>query len=59
MSAQYLVVKLLFTLSDTEGSFIVDRVVDIAEAAIKHLKHVAQSCDKMDTGKVYSPENIS
>lgn len=33
---------------DTEGSFIVDRVVDIAEAAIKHLKHVAQSCDKMD-----------
>ena len=35
---------------DTEGSFIVERVVDIAEAAIKHMTHIIQSSDADETG---------
>ena len=35
---------------DTEGSFIVERVVDIAEAAIKHMAHIIQSSDADETG---------
>ncbi|KAL9981947.1 hypothetical protein ACROYT_G010715 [Oculina patagonica] len=34
---------------DTEGSFIVERVVDIAEAALKHMTHVIQSSDADET----------
>lgn len=34
---------------DTEGSFIVERVVDIAEAAIKHMTHIIQSSDADET----------
>jgi len=34
---------------DTEGSFIVERVVDIAEAAIKHMTHIIQSSDTDET----------
>jgi len=30
---------------DTEGSFIVERVVDIADAAVKHMQHVVESSD--------------
>ena len=36
---------------DTEGSFIVERVVDIAEAAIKHMTHIIQSSDVDETGQ--------
>jgi len=32
-------------LTDTEGSFIVKRVVDIADAAVKHMQHVVESSD--------------
>ena len=28
---------------DTEGSFIVDRVVDMAKAAVNHCQHIANS----------------
>lgn len=35
---------------DTEGSFIVERVVDIAEAAIKHMTHIIQSSDTDEAG---------
>ena len=36
---------------DTEGSFIVERVVDIASAAIKHLENVIESADLDESGK--------
>ena len=32
----------LFFSPDTEGSFIVERVVDIAKSAVQHLKGVAE-----------------
>ena len=40
-----------FPASDTEGSFIVDRVVDIAEAAIRHLEHVANNPELNESGE--------
>ena len=39
-------------LADTEGSFIVERVVDIAAAAVKHMEHVAHSSETDETGVV-------
>lgn len=36
---------------DTEGSFIVERVVDIAAAAVKHLEHVVLSSEINETEK--------
>jgi hypothetical protein len=39
---------------DTEGSFIVDRVVDIASAAIKHLENVTESADLDESGKHFN-----
>ena len=38
--------------ADTEGSFIVERVVDIADAAVKHMQHVVQSADMDETGTI-------
>lgn len=29
--------------TDTEGSFIVERVVEVATAAVEHLKHMAET----------------
>lgn len=40
--------------ADTEGSFIVERVVDIADAAVKHMHHVVQSADMDETGAISS-----
>ena len=40
--------------ADTEGSFIVERVVDIADAAVKHMQHVVQSADMDETGTISS-----
>lgn len=37
-------------ISDTEGSFIVERVLDIATAAIRHITNVVQSSDADETG---------
>lgn len=34
--------EILFLSTDTEGSFIVERVVDIAQSAIQHIKGVAE-----------------
>ena len=39
-------------MADTEGSFIVERVVDIADAAVKHMQHVVQSADMDETGTI-------
>ena len=41
-------------MADTEGSFIVERVVDIADAAVKHMQHVVQSADMDETGTISS-----
>lgn len=38
--------------ADTEGSFIVERVVDIADAAVKHMQHVVQSANVDETGTI-------
>jgi hypothetical protein len=38
----------LFPL-DTEGSFIVERVVDIAKSAVQHLKGVAEGSNDAST----------
>ncbi|XP_068677792.1 DNA repair protein RAD51 homolog 3-like isoform X3 [Montipora foliosa] len=51
---------------DTEGSFIVERVVDIAAAAVKHLEHVVLSSEinetekslQMEAMKKFQVENI-
>ena len=45
-----LILIINFHILDTEGSFIVERVVDIAEAAIKHMTHIIQSSDADETG---------
>lgn len=49
-SCPIIVQLLTVTFLDTEGSFIVERVVDIAEAAIKHMTHIIQSSDADETG---------
>lgn len=41
---------------DTEGSFIVERVVDIADAAVKHMQHVVQSADMDETDRSLQTE---
>ena len=43
---------LVFT-ADTEGSFIVERVVDIADAAVKHMQHVVQSSNMDEIGTFF------
>lgn len=41
---------------DTEGSFIVERVVDIAAAAVKHMEHVAHSSEIDETERSLQTE---
>ncbi|XP_015773300.1 PREDICTED: DNA repair protein RAD51 homolog 3-like isoform X2 [Acropora digitifera] len=41
---------------DTEGSFIVERVVDIAGAAVKHMEHVAHSSEIDETERSLQTE---
>lgn len=41
---------------DTEGSFIVERVVDVADAAVKHMEHVVQSSDMEETERSLQTE---
>jgi len=36
---------------DTEGTLIVERVVDIADAAVKHMQHVVESSDMDEAGR--------
>lgn len=47
-----------YFLTDTEGSFIVERVVDIADAAVKHMEHVVQSSDMEETGTVLTEQKF-
>ena len=44
-------INCVFFFSDTEGSFIVERLVDIAESAIHHLKGVAKASS--NNGTIY------
>ncbi|CAH3110472.1 unnamed protein product [Porites lobata] len=41
---------------DTEGSFIVERVLDIADAAVKHMQHIVQSADMDETERSLQTE---
>ena len=49
---QHLNIILYFSNADTEGSFIVERVVDIADAAVKHMQHVVESSDMDEAATV-------
>lgn len=49
MSSTFLLI-FSYNISDTEGSFIVERVLDIATAAIRHVTNVVQSSGADETG---------
>jgi RAD51-like protein 2 len=48
----------LSTLSDTEGSFLVDRVIEIASAAGCHLENVAKASQDSDQTESLSAMNL-
>ena len=54
---QHLNIFIYFPNADTEGSFIVERVVDIADAAVKHMQHVVESSDMDEAGTVLNISN--
>jgi len=54
---QHLNIIVYFSNADTEGSFIVKRVVDIADAAVKHMQHVVESSDMDEAGAVLNIRN--
>jgi len=47
---QHLNIIIYFSNADTEGTLIVERVVDIADAAVKHVQHVVESSDMDEAG---------
>ena len=49
---QHLHIIIYFSNADTEGSFIVERVVGIADAAVKHMQHVVEFSDMDESGTV-------
>lgn len=48
-------------VADTEGSFLIERVVDVASAAVRHITSVAQRSrapDQLEVAKGFTVEGI-
>ena len=43
---KYLSIIIVFCIADTEGSFVIERVIQVAEATVRHVRSLAQDQSK-------------